>query len=294
VAASAGPRIGRTDDTHDLRNPSPGPAAAASVIEDGAVRQTGYLRIGDADLYSEIDGDGEPVLLLHGGFCSLESLRAQSDALVTSHRVHAFERPGHGRSADIEGEYGYARGLADTLAYLDAVGLESAHVVGYSDGAIIGLLLALDHPRRVRSLTAVSANLDPSAFTDSTGSGPVLTALPAPEEPGPDVERMHYDRLSPDGPGHAEVVLAKLFRLWTTEPHIPTSALARITAPTLIMAADHDTIRPDHSLLIAASIPGAHLAIVPGTTHNLIAERPELISLLIRDFLRRAGPPRDR
>ncbi|WP_405111638.1 alpha/beta hydrolase [Micromonospora sp. NBC_01405] len=244
----------------------------------------GYLRIGDVDLYSEVAGEGDPVLLLHGGFCSLESMRAQSDALVPDHRVFAFERPGHGRSADIDGEYGYARGVADTLAYLDAVGLESAHVVGYSDGAIIGLLLALDHPARVRSLTAISANLDPSAFTDA--ACPVLDALE--REPGPDVEQMHYERLSPDGPEHADVVLAKLFRLWRSEPHIDPAELARIAAPVLVMSGDRDTIPPGHSLLIAASIPGAQLCIVPGTTHGLVAERAELIGALIRSFVKQA------
>ncbi|WP_433348976.1 alpha/beta fold hydrolase [Micromonospora sp. CA-111912] len=251
----------------------------------------GYLRIGDVDLYSEVAGEGDPVLLLHGGFCSLESMRAQSDALVPDHRVFAFERPGHGRSADIDGEYGYARGVADTLAYLDAVGLESAHIVGYSDGAIIGLLLALDHPARVRSLTAISANLDPSAFTDS--AAPVLDALG--EEQKPDVEQMHYERLSPDGPEHADVVLAKLFRLWRSEPHIAPEALARIAAPVLVMSGDRDTIPPGHSLLIAASIPGAQLCIVPGTTHGLVAERPELVGALIRAFVKQAADqPRER
>jgi pimeloyl-ACP methyl ester carboxylesterase len=245
-----------------------------------------YLRIGDADLYSEVAGAGDPVLLLHGGFCSLESLRAQADALAPDHRVYAFERPGHGRSADLDGEYGYARGVADTLAYLDAVGLESAHLVGYSDGAIIGLLLTLDHPARVRSLTAISGNLDPSAFTDS--GGPVLTAPVTAPEPQPDVERMHYERLSPDGPGHADVVLAKLMRLWTSEPHIEPDDLARITAPVLVMSGDRDTIPPAHSLRIAASIPGAQLCVVPGATHHLIAERPALISTLVRDFLDQA------
>ncbi|MEU4690679.1 alpha/beta hydrolase [Actinoplanes sp. NPDC023714] len=241
-----------------------------------------HLRINGADLYAEVAGDGEPVLLLHGGFCSLESLRAQSDALVADHRVYAFERPGHGRSADIDEAYGYPRMVADTLAYLDAAGLGSAHVVGYSDGAIIGLLLALDHPERVRSLVAISANLDPSAFEDSDLT---LSALPKPEPQRPDVERMHYDRLSPDGAAHADLVLEKLFALWTSEPHIAPADLARITAPVLVMAGDRDTIRPDHSLRIAAAIPGAQLAIVPGTTHNLIAERPELISTMIREFL---------
>ncbi len=238
-----------------------------------------YLRINGVDLYSEVDGTGPAVLLLHGGFCSLESLRAQSDALVPDHRVFAYERPGHGRSADVDGEFGYERGVADTLAYLDVHGLESVDVVGYSDGAIIGLLLALHHPERVRSLVAISANLDPSGFTD------------AADEPDvePDVERMHYERLSPDGPGHADVVLGKLVRLWTSEPRIDPADLARVTAPTLVMSGDRDTIRPDHSLLIASSIPGAQLCIVPGTTHHLIAERPALVSALIREFLQQSA-----
>ncbi len=246
-----------------------------------------HVEINGAELYSEVAGSGEPVLLLHGGFCSLESLRKISDALVPDHQVFAFERPGHGRSADIEVDYNYEAGVAEALAYLEAHGLESAHVIGYSDGAIIGLLLARDHPDRVRSLVAISANLDPTAFTHSPeGAGaPRLSALPPAADPKPDMERMHYDRLSPDGPGHADAVLAKLFRLWTSEPRIDPASLAAVASPTLIMAGDRDTIRPDHSLLIASSIPGAQLCIVPGTSHGLVGERPELIASIIREFL---------
>ncbi|GAB3596374.1 alpha/beta fold hydrolase [Microbacterium tumbae] len=244
-------------------------------------------RIDGVDLYSEETGEGDPVLLLHGGFCSLESLRSQGDALTDAHRVLAFERPGHGRSPDIDEEFGYARGVSDTLAYLDAVDAGPVHVIGYSDGAILGLMLALDHPERVRSLIAISGNIDPTGFAHSPEGArlPMLSALPDGERE--DLELAHYERLSPDGPEHAEKIIEKLIRMWTAEPNIPASELARITAPTLIVGADRDQIRVDHSLLIAASIPGAELAIVPGATHFLINERPELLRVLIRDFLDR-------
>lgn len=243
-----------------------------------------FLRIGDVDLYSEATGHGDPVLLLHGGFCSLESLRPQGDALAARHRVLAFERPGHGRSADVDDEYSYARGVADAVAYLDALDERAVHVVGYSDGAIIGLLLALEHPERVASLVLISANLDPSAFTGA--EGPTLgAALDTGSPPRVDTERAHYERLSPDGPEHADVVLGKLLRLWTQSPPIDPADLACLSAPTLVMSADRDSIRLEHAVLIASSIPGAQLCIVPGTTHGLVGERPELISTIVRHFL---------
>jgi len=249
-----------------------------------------FQQINGAELYSEVAGDGEPVLLLHGGFCSLEAFRTQSDALVADHRVFAFERPGHGRSADVDGPFGYAASVADTLAYMDANGLESAHLVGYSDGAIIGLMMSVEHPRRVRSLVAISGNLDPSGFSHAAeAEGALVLDAPAAApiaDDAPSVERMLYNRLSPDGPDHADVVLEKLVALWTSEPRIEPSSLRAITAPTLVMSGDRDSIRPDHSLLIASSIPGARLAIVPGASHGLVAEHPELVSLLIRGFLR--------
>lgn len=241
----------------------------------------GVLRIGGNNLYSEVAGHGAPVLLLHGGFCSLESLRAQSDALLSEHTVLAYERPGHGRSPDIEGEYSYLSSVLEALAYLDANGIESAHIVGYSDGAIIGLLLASLHPTRVRSLVAISGNLDAAGFSFSPTDAPVLSVMESPEGQ----ERAYYDALSPDGPAHGDVVMEKLMRLWTSSPAIDPTSLASITAPTLVMSGDHDSIRVDHSLLIAASIPGAQLCIVPGATHGLVAEKPTFVAGVIREFL---------
>ena len=123
-----------------------------------------YLDAGDARIYYEVHGQGEPVLLVHGGFCSIETMRTQIDDLATSREVHAPERPGHGRTADDGAPFAYERMAGQTIAYMDAVGLATADVIGFSDGAIIGLLLARDHPSRVRSLTAIRGNLNTSGF----------------------------------------------------------------------------------------------------------------------------------
>lgn len=231
--------------------------------------------------HHEIDGAGPPVVLLHGGFCSLENLRPVGERLTPSYAVHAVERPGHGRTPDRPGPFGYAEGVLDTLAYLDAVGLDSAHLVGFSDGAILALMLAMEHPGRVRSVVAISANLSPDAFA----SGQTQDEAADGEDPAHARLHADYERLSPDGPAHAEVVLAKLTELWTTQPQILVADLDRITAPTLVMAADRDVIAHEHTLAIARGVRGARLAIVPGTSHMLVAERPALVAALVRSHL---------
>jgi pimeloyl-ACP methyl ester carboxylesterase len=233
--------------------------------------------------YHEIHGGGEPVLLLHGGYCSIENLRALGDDLACSYRVHAPERVGHGRTADREGLLSYAGALAETITYLDAVGLDSAHVVGFSDGAILGLLMALEHPDRVRSVVSISANLDPDGFVPAEDFARAMTA-----EASAQIER-EYRELTPDGPEHEEVIVAKLTRMWETEPQIAPAALATVTAPVLVVAGDHDVIRPDHTLTIARSIPGSHLAIVPDAGHLVAQDRPGLLGLMIREFLEQVG-----
>jgi pimeloyl-ACP methyl ester carboxylesterase len=233
--------------------------------------------------YHEIHGDGEPLLLLHGGYCSIENLRGLGDGLAASYQVHAPERVGHGRTADRDGPFSYAGGVDETIAYLDAVGLDSVHVVGFSDGAILGLLMALDHPSRVRSVVSISANLDPDGFVADE-----LFARAMSEEDSAQIER-DYKELSPDGPEHADVVVAKLTEMWKTEPHIAPETLATVRAPTLVVAGDHDVIRPDHTLLISESIPGAQLAIVPGAGHLVAQDRPALLEMMVRAFLDQVG-----
>ncbi len=261
------------------------------------------VSINGTDIYYEIHGSGEPVLLLHGGFCSIEMMRPQIEALASDYTVYAPERPGHGRSPDVAGPISYAQSVADTLDYLDAMGVQRPHIVGFSDGAIIGLTIALQHPGRLRSLVAISGNLDPSGFVDGliaddtaeeTADSPdpaietaasVTPADETAEEIALDPTRVIYNALSPDGPEHADVVLDKLLHLWTYEPNIPADELAGISAPVLIMAGDRDVIKPEHSRLMAFSIPQGQLCIVPGASHALLDERPEFVTFAVQDFL---------
>ncbi len=248
-----------------------------------------YVDLDGIKSYYEVHGAGEPVVLLHGGFCTIELTQSQLDHLASSYEVHAPERPGHGRTPDRDGPISYEGMVTDTLAYLDALEVGPAHVVGFSDGAIIGLLLARDHPDRVRSLVAISGNLDPGGFVEETSS----EGAASDHQDAPDLDewgiRAAYDRLSPDGPAHGDVVMEKLMAMWLSQPQIAPESLAAVRAPTLVMAGQHDAIRTDHTLLIAASVPGAQVAIVPGASHMLMQERPGLVNLLIADFLGATG-----
>ena len=247
-----------------------------------------YVDLAGVAGYYEQHGDGEPVLLLHGGFCSIETMQPQLDALAPAYRVHAPERPGQGRSADRPGPITFQSMVDDTVTYLDAVGVESAHVVGFSDGAIVALLLALQHPARVRSIVPISANLSPDAFGPGAFDDEpeaVSEAEPAPEAAEPDAEEEAYARLSPDGPEHMAVVLEKLMAMWKVEPQIDPAHLAQLTVPTLVVAGDGDSIPTTHTVDIARAIPGAQLCIVPGAGHLVVRDKADHVNRVVLEFL---------
>ncbi|NNC13645.1 alpha/beta hydrolase [Planctomonas sp. JC2975] len=251
-----------------------------------------YISLPRAEVYHEVVGSGEPVVLLHGGFCSLETMRPQLECLATRYRVHAMERPGHGRSVDREGPFTYDDIVADTVDYLDALGLEDAHVLGFSDGGIAALMLAIDYPDRVRSLVAIGSNTDPEGLIDEAEGVGSKSGLPDASGDSTSLVRRieeqmqtDYEQLSPDGPVHAELVREKLARLWQDEPHIPLGDLRQVKCPALIMAGDADSIRIEHTVAIAKNIRGAQLCIVPGATHLVMMERPDLVNTIVVDFL---------
>ena len=226
-------------------------------------------------------GSGDTVVLLHGGLGSSETFAAQVPALAERFRVVAFDRRGHGRTPDVEGPFGYDAMLDDTVALLSALRIGRARIVGFSDGAILGLLMAVRRPELVERLVAIGGNAWPD------GMEPWFTTwlARAEAETYPQAYVDAYGRLSPDGPSHWPVVFAKTKRMWLEEPSISEAELAGIEAPTLVMAGDRDLVSPEHSVVLYRTLPNARLAIVPGATHDVHEERPEVVNRLLVDFL---------
>ena len=241
-----------------------------------------YVEAGGLKTWFDSWGSGPPLVLMHGGLVTNETWEPLVPILADQYRVLAPERRGHGHTADVEGPITYELMAEDTIAFLDQVVGERAALVGWSDGGNVGLIVAMKRPDLVSKLVPISANFDASgAVAEMTESAPGMTA------DGPDLAfpRSLYEASSPDGPEHWPVVFEKLKRMILSEPHIDPKELGTIEAPTLVIASDDDVIRWDHTIELYQSIPNAQLAIVPGTSHFLIMEKPDVVGRLILDFL---------
>ena len=244
-----------------------------------------YAEVGGLPTWHEVHGEGAPVVLLHGAFAGASSWAAQAPVLAGSgYRVHVPERRGHAHTPDVPGPLSYGVMADDTVAYLDGVVGGPAHLVGWSDGAVVGLLVAQRRPDLVDRLVLIGQYYNSSGrvtggLTDqlTAGGDQVLAFL-----------RGGYDPVSPDGPGHFPVVYAKTMRMLATEPELDLGSLAAVGAPTLVLRGDRDDVTLEHGAAVAAALPKGRLAVLPGT-HLLPVENPEVVNALLLWFLRGDG-----
>src|SRR5437879_13309160 len=178
-----------------------------------------------------------------------------------------------------------------TVDLIEALKLGATNLVGWSDGAIIALQGAISRPDLVKRLVCIGGLFDTKAQSpeDLNWIGS-LTAESFRKSGSPLVKR--YDEISPDGPGHFPVVVEKTKRLWLNEPNIAKEELAKISAPTMVMAADRDAIPIEHTLELFRSIKSAQLCIIPGTTHFLMSEKPDMVNRAILEFLNAEKKPK--
>jgi len=229
-------------------------------------------------------GSGEPLLLLHGGLSNSDRLLTSiGPGLAGNYRVIAFDRRGHGYTADTDAEFHYADMATETIRVLQEVVGGPAHLVGWSDGGIVALLVALEQPGLVDKLVVIGTNYHYDG---------ILPIEPDPEMPFMRELGADYAERSPDGMEHFETVVGKGMAMFNSEPVLTTGDLARITQPTLVVVGDDDMIALSHTCSLYESLPQGQLAVVPGTSHALPLERPDVLAGLIVDFLAAAEPPR--
>ena len=220
-----------------------------------------YLAVNGLNMYYEIHGDGRPLLLLHGGANSIPDTWIP---LFASHfRVIAPEQMGHGRTADLDDRAFHYHDMAeDTVELMRKLEIESAAIVGYSDGGIIGLDLAIHHPERVTRLAVTGVNARTDGYTSENQEW--IRNFDPTGEPVPE----SYAALSPDGAAHWPVVLGRMKPMWAEEPSFTDSDLQSMTTPTLLVIGDRDIVTPEHAVEMFRAIPDAELCVVPNTGHG--------------------------
>lgn len=243
----------------------------------GAVQ--GYLDLDGVHTYYEAVGAGRPLVLLHGGMCPVETWAGLVPQLSDSFRVFTPERRGHGRTAD-PGTISYETMASDTIAFIEAIAAGPVDLVGWSDGAVVALLVALWRPDLLERLVYVGNSIN------RDGVPAEIEAMVGHLSPDvlPPVLRQLYEAVSPDGPEHFDVVFAKLAALWGTEPNIDLGELSSLSVPTLLVGADHDMVTVEQLAAAQRTIPDAQLAIVPGVDHGFPMEHPDLLAGLIHRF----------
>ena len=219
-----------------------------------------YAEVNGIRLYYETYGAGSPVLVLHGGTGFIESMHYQIGDLAGEHLVIAPDSRGHGRSTDGEGPLHYAQMTDDMVALLDELKVEKADVVGWSDGGIIALDMAIRYPDRVGRIAISGANFNVAGLTEA----PDLTSDPEGEAVAS--QRDFYKRLAPD-PDHWPEFYRKVLAMWSSEPHFTIEQLGTIKAPALVMAGEFDGIKREHTDAMAEAIPGATEVIIAGASH---------------------------
>jgi pimeloyl-ACP methyl ester carboxylesterase len=262
---------------------APHSADGQGTIVYGANPQAGhYVRVNDIRVYYEVYGSGRPLLLMHGNGGWINDLRYQIAEFAKYFKVIAVDSRAQGLSTDSDRELSFSLMASDMAQLLDSLNIDSAYALGWSDGGIVGLELALKYPRKIAKLVAVGANFLPDS-----------TALPAGMIH--EMETSSFARLDSATrrdiishshfPERAGLIYDKLNRLDLFHPHLTLEQLHSIKVPTLVMAGDHDIIIDTHTLNLFHALPDAQLCIMPGAGHGFLLGKPAIANEIIKNFL---------
>ena len=243
--------------------------AHADAVRDAA-QPTRWNRanINGHKIYYAVRGSGPTLVFLHGGGDSGEhSFARQLDVFSEHHQIVAPDQVGQGRTPEVPGDLSYTAMMEDTAELLSVLKLQHVDVVGFSDGGILALMLAVRHPKLVRRLVISGVNIAPEGLRPEDLEELRATQIPKPT-----------------------TIDEKLAHLWFTSPteaELNLGLLAKITQPVLVISGDRDAITLEHTLKIFHALPDAELCVLPGTDHATFSGRSEWLNPIISAFLDR-------
>lgn len=230
-----------------------------------------YLQVHGVRLYYEQYGQGQPLVLLHGNGGSIAYMAPQISYFATKYHVIVMDCRGRGKSELGADSLTYLQMTHDLDALLEHLNVDSAYVVGRSDGGIIALLLGIHHPERVKRIAAFGANATPDT----------IALLPRTYERILAERRQADAMLAAHDTTRDWRLVQQRNRMMEFQPRLTAADLGRIQCPTLILTSDRDVIREEHSLFLYRSIPRANLCIFPGATHRVTKQDPQLFNTTV-------------
>lgn len=254
------------------------------------------IDINGLSTWTEVRGSGDTtVVLLHGGLSNSDDLLDSIGAdLEQRFRLLAFDRRGHGYTPDTEEPFHYDDMATHGITVLEHFGAASGdgsdastgvppkvHLVGWSDGGIVAMLIALRRPDLVDRLVLIGTNFHFNGINELDLSEDSLTGALSES----------YAARSPDGAEHFPVVAEKFMAMITSEPTLTTFDLGRLDHPALVLVGDDDLVRLDHTVALYEALPAGRLCVIPGASHAVVLERPQLVAEIIADFLLGQEPP---
>ena len=218
---------------------------------------------------------GEPVVLLHGGLSNTENWEKEIlPAVEKTHQPFAYDRTAHGRTKIRDGFMHFDFQVEEFIAYVEKVIKKPVHVIGWSDGGNIGLLAAIKRPDLIKSLVGIGMN-----YTYKGGISFDLNNVSVSDE-----EKTSFAKMSKQDPELLITIIRKAFKVWSSEPKLKLKDLAKVKCPVLVLAADDEPFISELTFKMYEAIPNARLAVVPGTSHALVKEKPRLMHAIIKDF----------
>ncbi len=250
------------------------PPTPAPIASD----RGGQAQVNGISIHYAISGHGSPVIFLHGGLANIDYWGNQVPAVAAHHTVILMDSRGHGRSTRDARPYGYDLMADDVIALMDALKIPKADIVGWSDGGILGLDLAMRYKDRIGKVFAFAANTVTSGVKDGVEKNPTFAAY---------IERAgrEYRTLSAT-PDDYNAFVEQISRMWAEQPNWSDAQLRDIDTPVLVVDGDHDeAIKREHTEYMAATIPHAGLLILPNVSHFAFLQDPDQFNFAILHFL---------